>query len=66
MTEGNCIDRVTARFEYQQPFFHSNRSVATEVVRERTLHRSIGQAYFLTAFSMAPPALFRSSGIMTG
>jgi hypothetical protein len=24
------------------------------------------QAYFLTAFSMAPPALARSSGIMTG
>ena len=24
------------------------------------------QVYFLTAFSMAPPALARSSGIMTG
>jgi hypothetical protein len=25
-----------------------------------------GQAYFLTAASMAPPALARSSGVMTG
>jgi len=29
-------------------------------------YRLIDQAYFLTAFSMAPPALARSSGIMTG
>ena len=28
--------------------------------------RSNDQAYFLTAFSMAPPALARSSGVMTG
>jgi hypothetical protein len=28
--------------------------------------RSIDQPYFLTAFSMAPAALAKSSGIMTG
>src|SRR5437016_5967925 len=32
----------------------------------RVRWRSSDQAYFLTAFSMAPPALARSSGIMTG
>ena len=35
-------------------------------VELRVRWRSSDQAYFLTAFSMAPPALARSSGIMTG
>jgi len=30
------------------------------------LYGASDQVYFLTAFSMAPPALARSSGIMTG
>jgi hypothetical protein len=35
-------------------------------LESRVRRRATDQAYFLTAFSMAPPALAKSSGIMTG
>jgi hypothetical protein len=44
----------------------SPRVFPRRLVESPARKRTSAQAYFLTALSMAPPALARSSGIMTG
>jgi len=72
--QGSFVVRRGKRYLGQNRKYHarsrtppSRRAARFPPVRSnRVLYGASDQVYFLTAFSMAPPALARSSGIMTG